>query len=302
MEDTTMTLGAMLSQEETAYVCREHILQDSHHDPRWLALRATLANQEDLVMNRAFRSTMIAWAHHFADFMTMRRETIEFAASFFDRFLHTSSGRDALKDRVTFQLAFVTSMYMAIKLHEATAMSPRVFSKLSQGSYCIKQIERMERVILNAIQWRVNPPTATAFVREILSLLPQNVLPQELENAVYDLAKVQVELVLGDYRFVTMKKSTVALASIVNALESLQQDTNLLGIALAHHTNMLNNYEEIDRIRRYLYQVIAGIPSNPCFSSQAGSPYCRSADMANSHATGTSQRHSPRSVCSLQPN
>jgi Cyclin, N-terminal domain/Cyclin, C-terminal domain len=294
MENDTMALDSMLSQEETAYHCRDYILQDSHHDPQWLVLRAALATHEDLVMNRAFRSTMIAWSQQLIDFMGMRRETVEFAASFFDRFLQTASAHDALKDRVTFQLAFVTCTYMAIKLHEATAMSPRVFSKLSQGSYCIKQIERMERVILNAIGWRVNPPTPTSFAREILSLFPQTVLPAELKNTVYDLAKVQLELVLEDYRFVNIKKSAIAVASILNALESLQQNTPFLGTALAHHASMFNNFEDIPLIRRHLYQLIAGLPSNPSFSCQTGSPSCRSVDMAQKHAIG--QRHSPRSV------
>jgi hypothetical protein len=294
MENATMTLDAMICQEETAYHCRDYILQDSHHDPRWLASRAALATHEDLAINRAFRSTMIAWAQQLIDFMGMRRETIEFAASFFDRFLQTSSAHDALKDRVTFQLAFATCTYMAIKLHEATTMSPRVFSKLSQGSYCIKQIERMERVILDAIGWRVNPPTATSCAREILSLFPQAVLPTELKNTVYDLAKVQLELVLEDYRFVIIKKSAIALASILNALESLQQNSQYLGIALANHTSTFNIFEEIPLIQRHLYQLIAGLPSDPSFSSQTGSPSCRSVDMAQKHSIG--KRHSPRSV------
>lgn len=244
------TMQAMLLQEEHVYCCRDFILQDA---PQQIGAGFTFASPEErLELNRAYRCTMVGWAQDVTDFMHFQRETAEYAASYFDRFLQTASApasalsstrqnngknvaRQALQDLATFRLAFIACVYTAVKMHEPTTMTPFQFSKLSQGVYSPSQIVEMEARIVFAIHWRLNPPTALSFVRQYLTAL-EPLPPQPLLLAptgkgamtLLDLARVQLELTLGDYRFVTIKKSILALAALMNGMDSLHHHNQVV--------------------------------------------------------------------------
>ena len=113
------------------------------------------------------RAQMAAWCYQVVDFCHFRRETAAIAMSYMDRFMSISNQTD---DRSYYRLACMSSLYLAVKIHEASAMDPQFVAKLSHGAYAPKDIERMENVLLKALQWRVNPPTAMAFARGVRCL------------------------------------------------------------------------------------------------------------------------------------
>jgi len=301
-ETTAMaTIQAMLLQEEHVYCCRDFILSPQ------IGAGFTFVNEESLELHRAYRCTMVGWAQDVTDFMHFQRETAEYAVSFFDRFLQTASStkstsissanngnnvaRRTLKDLATFRLAFIACVYTAVKMHEPTTMTPTQFSKLSKGVYSPSQIVEMEAHIVFAIQWRLNPPTALSFVREYLAVLeplppqPSLLAPTGKSTmTLLDLARVQFELILGDYRFVTIKKSTLALAALMNGMDSLHhhnhavvQDEDAVKLLLdpllqeyLRHVQTVNANDdataativiatqaEIAHARSLLYQVVA---------------------------------------------
>lgn len=292
------TLDAMLSQED-AYICKDYILRDRDCDDA-----SSVLSEDEVLFNRACRSAMLRWCNQVIDFVKFQRETVEYALSYFDRF-QTASAMEAYRDRPNFQLAFVTCLYLAIKLHEPTTMSPEIFSRLSQGEYRIPDIEQMEATILQALAWRLNPPTTLAFVREFLALLPTSQLPATLMHTVYDLAQVQTELTLEDYRFSSIRKSTVAVAALMNALESLRSDEHITW-SLARRANLsLRDLEDVTQARTLLYQVIADAPQNVAglfccgttsstSSLHTGGPSCRV--LGKAARRGSCQHNSPRSV------
>ena len=293
-KETTMSspLEAMRSQEDTCYQCKGYVLRDriGYSTPPYLGI-------EELLSNRSFRGTMVDWAYRILDLADCHRETADYSSSYFDRYLQSPPGTKALSDQPTFQLAFVTSLYIAIKMHESASMPPQLFSKLSRGIYTREQIQDMEVVILNAIGWRLNPPTALAFVRQLLTLVSLNDLPTTMRLTVYDLAKVQIELVLSDYRFVSFKKSVLAMTGILNALESLQYSPSF-GYKLIQCAGMVNEEKEISQVRTALYQVIAKLPHNigAGYSSSGNhlsGSFCRDLELM---ARGRASCNSPRSV------
>ena len=78
-----------------------------------------------------------------------------------------------------------------------------------------QQVEEMEREILKAIQWRVNPPTALAFVSKFLDLIPpHHMMNDTVRGVAMDLAKFQIEIAVTDYGLITVSPSTVALAAL----------------------------------------------------------------------------------------
>jgi len=170
------------------------------------------------------RGKMVGWQYQVADFCRFDRETVAIATCYFDRFLASENAAEALTNTDLFQLAAMTCLYTAAKIHEPESFEPWMLSKMSRGLYQPEQVEKMEMVILQAIQWRVNPPTAMAFCREYLACLPETYLTQAAKTAVHDLCKFQVELSVRMYQFVPVKASVIAMAALLNALESMGMD------------------------------------------------------------------------------
>lgn len=165
---------------------------------------------------------MIQWMQTVIQFTGFDTETVEIAVSYLDRFLMTKSGAEALNCRETFQLAAMVSLYTSVKINAPEALTPKLLAELSQGAYNEEQVEDMERIILLAINWRVNPATSVSFVREVLSALPDELFgTQEDKDAALELARSQAEWAVGDYELMTVKKSIIAFSALENALERL---------------------------------------------------------------------------------
>ena len=163
---------------------------------------------------------MLQWMQTVVNFIGFDNETVEISMSYLDRFLETQDGREAIACRTTYQLASMTALYIAVKIHCAEALTPQLLAELSQGAYNDEQFEEMERIMLQAIQWRVNPPTGTCFVQETLDILPPCLFQtEEIRQTVLDLSKSQAEWAVGDYDLLSVRRSVVAFAAIHNALK-----------------------------------------------------------------------------------
>jgi hypothetical protein len=201
-EDVIATVGAMCHQEESAYLKHDYLSQSP-------------------LIDAACRDKMVAWCFQVVDFLKLTHESVEISMSHLDRFLVTPQGAAALTDRNVFQLAAIASLYTAVKIHEAQAMDPALVSFLSRNTYSAKQVEDMEATILNALQWRVNPPTASSFARNFLQLIPSNVLNEKLQENVYSVAKAQIEISVVDYAYIGTSASVIAYCAVTDAIESL---------------------------------------------------------------------------------
>lgn len=211
-EEVTSTLHALCRQEETAYRITANYLT------------ALPPRHSKIAKRRAkCRAAMVTWCITVVDYLEFDRDTVVTALSFLDRFLDTKQGQACLTTPRQFKIAGMTCLYTAIKAHEPEAIEPELVVELS-GNLCdTKDIECMERTILAALQWRVNPPTALAFCRILLdSVVPSCLVSRKDRAALLDLAQVQTELAVSDPRLITTPPSTLALASIFNALESKQ--------------------------------------------------------------------------------
>lgn len=239
------TIQAMHRQEATGYICGDYL---NMYPPELVAV------------NVDCRTKMAQWCYSVVDFCSFNRETVAVAMSYLDRFLLTSAGLPVLGDTNAFQLAAMTSLYTAVKIHEPEIMGVDLVSKLSRGQYAPNQIEAMEYTMLQALGWRVNTPTALAFVRKFLELLPQGSLEESISEAAYDLSKFQSELAVGDYNLVPIQASTVAYASIINSLEGLAVDPSIienLAYTIAGALRLDISSQEIRDVQNYLYQSIS---------------------------------------------
>jgi len=216
-DDIMSTIAAMLRQEETSYQKSDYLYQQyepEHHHHSNLPLS----------INANCRHQMATWCYQVIDFCKFDREIVEIAMSCLDRFMTTPAAATAKADPKEFQLTTMTCLYTAIKVHAPASLSLKLVSDLSRGVYSESQIQAKEAEILTALRWRVNPPTALAFVRKLLRLIPKDILDQDTATSVYEVAKFQIELSIGDYSLITVKPSAIAYSSLMNALQSFCQD------------------------------------------------------------------------------
>jgi hypothetical protein len=242
------------------------------------------------------RSAMMKWCYQVADACNYDRETVSIAMSCLDRFLCSCSddeGRDhdnVLYNRNRFQLAAMAALYIAIKVHECRPMDARLMSSLSHYSHSPKDIEAMERVMLQAIGWRVNPPTAQSFVRNMVTLLPEyyyTMMDDAERETIVELTILQLDLFSTATTmtssssnnchscFYRAPASWLAFASLLNAIESVvvssDQQTSVFGVKVgfANFEATMTNILRIDRdslrqIRLALYEAIAIDGSSSC--------------------------------------
>lgn len=258
------------------------------------------------------RAIMFQWMVRLVDFFpSMHRETVAYAMDFLDRFLQTPSGRGALQRRSVFQLAAISCLYTAVKMHESAAVSPKFLEQLSRDEYTVRDVERMELCILRALEWRLSTPTATAFLRLYLDIVPDSVLHQDVRDEVYGLAKFQTELALGDYKYVAVKSSIVAYASLMNALHILRVPSwDRIGWFVSKAAELMedNNKENHKNgggtnSSRYIYQVQRDLANDHAQhtdedASSAASIGYESNQKQKKTRQGrrTSGHHSPRTV------
>jgi hypothetical protein len=253
------TVQAMRRQEETTYWNRESLYQS---EPDRVFANGPI--HDDAVVDIDCRSKMATWCYQVIDFCKFNRETASIAMNYLDRYMLTEQGATVWADRKLFQLAAMTCLYTAVKIHEPEAMDPTLVSTLSRGAYSTTEVEAMEVTILSALQWRMNPPTALAFVRQFLELIPVDVVGQGSRETVHDITKFQTELAVTEHDFVTVKASTIAFGSLMNSLESLQLDDKVLGYIgyiLCQSIGIDRSDEDVLTVQNALYNTIVKQPS-----------------------------------------
>lgn len=213
VEQNLETIHAMRRQEELSYSVVDY-----------LSYLPTATTALDTPVDASCRFVMAKWCNEIADFCNYKRETVAIAMNCLDRFMSSPSGQEILLDRNLYQLAAMTALYTSVKIHEQEAMDPKLVSTLSRGVHSAQAVEAMESKMLTAIQWRVNPPTAMSFVRSMIDLIPDHLIHSCEKDAIFDVAKFQIEMVVNEYDFCTFNASSIAFACALNAMESVVAD------------------------------------------------------------------------------
>ena len=198
------------------------------------------------VVDSSCRFVMTKWCIslcNFCNYNTNRGRLISSIMSCVDRFVSAKRGRYVLFDRERYQLVVMSSLYLQAKIHQSQALNPSSISKLSRGKFTKDDIEQMEYEILTTLQWNINPPTSNDYVYEILNhLLNDDDNDNDNDNddddddddddektttRIIELVNCQIDEAICDYELSCLyRPSHVALAAILNALESLNNNDN----------------------------------------------------------------------------
>jgi hypothetical protein len=225
MDRSAETANNIATLETIQAMCR----QEDSPAYRVVDYLAQIPSSAVLAVDAECRSAMMKWCYQVADACKYNRgETVSIAMSCLDRFLSSSKpGREILFDRNQFQLAAMTALYLAIKVHECRPMDSRLMSSLSHYSHSPKDIEAMECKILHGIQWRVNPPTAFSFVRNMVTLLPEyyyKMMDDAERETIVEMTALQLDIFSTSNHPLSWcwaPASWLAFASLLNAVESV---------------------------------------------------------------------------------
>jgi Cyclin, N-terminal domain/Cyclin, C-terminal domain len=236
-------LAAMLSQEHSgSYSCTDYLSMTAWQPTDIYQLmkktttdfeKATSSSSRQTVGNSRIdeycREQIVEWSFRVVDYFRIDREVVAVSLSFLDRFLATCRC-----DRTSFKLAATTTLHLAVKLlYPCKLADLGILSDLSRGEFDMTDVSEMETHVLQSLAWKLHPPTSIAFASIFLdyffsssSTTSKNsnhhlTLSLADFDDVYDVSSFFSELAVCDYFFVSMRASTIALASILNALEGM---------------------------------------------------------------------------------
>jgi len=241
-------LRAMLKQEESCYRIQDYFQN---------------LPSEDFteVVDAGARQQIAQWCTNIMEACNFAKEHAAVTMSCLDRFVSSLDGSKVLLDRSQFQLAALTSLYISVKIHCPQALPPDLVAKLSRGMHKVKDIEAMERRMLDAIQWRVNPPTAMDFVRIYLDMIASksnNDFDQHTQDVIIELTGYQASLSVIQFDIAIEKASHIAVASLMNALECIYTDDQDFCDSIYHFISRYTdvNPNSIKEIQEQLYKSI----------------------------------------------
>mmetsp|Transcript_6063 Transcript_6063/g.12046 ORF Transcript_6063/g.12046 Transcript_6063/m.12046 type:complete len:370 (-) Transcript_6063:148-1257(-) len=171
-------------------------------------------NRQFIPVDEECRMKMCEWCYQVIDFCKLRRETVDISMSYLDRY--ASLARNVLMDRRKYQLAAMTSLYVAIKIFEPPLPISSV-SDLSRGVYSEDEISEMEVELLFTLNWRVSAPTILGFIYHMVSFIVEEASDENVSKLL-DFSQFQAELAVGDYSFATQRSSSIALAALMNSM------------------------------------------------------------------------------------
>mmetsp|Transcript_7661 Transcript_7661/g.9449 ORF Transcript_7661/g.9449 Transcript_7661/m.9449 type:complete len:331 (-) Transcript_7661:163-1155(-) len=212
-------VDVMRRSERTRYRCSDYLrtqclevnnIQSSNETP------SNTTASKVATVDESCRQQICEWSYRVVDYFEIDREVVAVAISYLDRFLCMRRC-----DRRIFKLTATASLLIAIKLNQPQKIDMAgILADLSRREFSRDHIIAMEKEILETLSYHLHPPTPTSFVGHFLRLLPPSTDP-EVARSLSALACFFNELAVCDYCFTMDRSSTIALGSILNAMETL---------------------------------------------------------------------------------
>ncbi|XP_071787272.1 G2/mitotic-specific cyclin-A-like [Asterias amurensis] len=148
------------------------------------------------------RSILIDWLVEVGEEYRLHNETLYLAVSYIDRFLSQMS---VLRSKL--QLVGAASMFLAAKFEEIYPPEVNEFVYITDDTYTVKQVLRMEHLILKVLSFDVAVPTANVFISRYLQSV-------KADSRMEHLSRFLAELTLQDHEFIKYIPSTIAAAAV----------------------------------------------------------------------------------------
>ena len=121
--------------------------------------------------------------------------------------------------------ASMAALCISIKVNESIEVdTPTILSKVSRGLVSAENIRACEKEMIAALQYKIHGPKPSHFIRLILDLIPNGSVQPSVINKIYSSSCAESVLLLQDYKFVPLKRSCLAIASIINTLKTISEE------------------------------------------------------------------------------
>lgn len=255
INDVAARIHAMRSQEENA-VCRNYLTT---------------------LVDASCRMALVDWCFTVVDSLNLSRETVGISMSILDRYISSGKGKstEALRDKHRFQLAAITSFYMAVKLHEPVKLDTCMVVQLCRGFYTEGAIIEMELDLLHSLEWRLCVSTLTPieYVRHLMQLVPELM---DVTDTIQENAMKYMDCATADLAFSTFRASAVGIACLAGALNDTDILTPLEKESIWHQLSINLDFDiASNEIRKVKQQLLSkSICREPVTQSRPSSSQC----------------------------
>ena len=177
------------------------------------------------VLSSLDRQALCNWGYQtIAACQGVSRSTAVLSFTYFDRFLssNTPAARRALNDVTEAQLAFVTSLVIALKCHSGFKVETDFVSNVvTKNYYDADEISNMEKEILQGLDWKLNGPMPHDFIDYFLDLMPN--MNGTCLDFVKNFSRSLVVLSMSTYAVALHYPSHIAFTSVCCALDYAEQ-------------------------------------------------------------------------------
>lgn len=167
--------------------------------------------------NCAWREKVSQWCYDVADHLNEDRSIVYVAMTILDRYCETFTSS---MDEKQYEISSLSSIFLAVHIAGSGDLTLKELVSMSRGGVAVKDIIGEATTIADAITLSEPILTPVDFVRSAIQhikLLKDSVHKQ----AVLDSASYMIELAVCDSFFTNCKASSVAVAALLNALETV---------------------------------------------------------------------------------
>lgn len=128
-------------------------------------------------------------------------------------------------DCTAFKLASITSLYLAVKVHNQKPFSAKSLASLTRGEFSVEDITQMETMLLKALDWQLCPPIAASFCG-YFNVLLQPHIKSSVRRTILQRSCFFSELGVMDFSLTMsgVNQSEIALAAILNSMSGVSSD------------------------------------------------------------------------------
>jgi hypothetical protein len=153
MVDLLERIEIMLQQEDSVYKTLDYL--DPDYQKGLASMKSMVYGSSDRSLsstssssniNEVWREKICEWSYQVIDHFDFSREVVSVSIHYLDRFLATRH-----VNKKVFQLAAMTSLFLAIKLFEPGRLSMSSMIELSRGYFMVEQMVEMETSILRYV-------------------------------------------------------------------------------------------------------------------------------------------------------
>jgi hypothetical protein len=109
----------------------------------------------------------------------------------------------------------MTCLYLAVKVHCSKKISVGGMVSLSRGSFRNDQVVKMERIVLQGLNWHLSPATPHTFLEVFFTTSRDD----EAMNEIRETAQYLLELSVCDNFFMNKRASSISRAAIMAAMD-----------------------------------------------------------------------------------